>query len=226
MRISAARRWRQQSVEKTMRLWLRGPASWKYTRSLARTCPAVILFAVAPCPAVFGCDVDHVGSVYHVFATPYRPLILPFASASLTITVSPAAWARASAGALAGSSRFQVACTGVKQVERDCDVDGPRSVAPRDRHSDGGAILAHSPQGPPTQIVPPSRPAKGHLPRQATSPVPDGLRELIALPCRRVSPCRRFPVAPQPRPHRPRGPAPLRPERARREGSGFPLPRR
>ena len=36
--------------------------------------------------------------------------------------------ARASAGLLAGTSRFPVAGTGVKQVERDCDVDGPRLV--------------------------------------------------------------------------------------------------
>jgi hypothetical protein len=97
---------------------------------------------------------------------------------------------------------------------------GAVTVTPTERPS------SRSPQGPPTQNVPVSRQANEYLPRQATSLVPDGLREPIALLCRRVSPFRRFPVAPQPRLHRPREPAPPRPERARLEESGFPLPRR
>ena len=51
--------------------------------SWTNLCPAVLLFAVTPCLAVFGCDVDCAFSVLHVA----RPLLFNFLTLLATVTV-------------------------------------------------------------------------------------------------------------------------------------------
>ncbi len=96
---------------------------------------------------------DHVGTVPEHRVTGPGEARRPLASASFTMTVQPASFASASAGAAETSSRFQVACTAEKSGEPSISMERARR-----RVADCAGPLRLSPTGTPSWA---SAPAPG-----------------------------------------------------------------